>query len=263
MSELVWIDGEIVEIGRARIDPRDRGFTLGDGLYETIRVHDGAPTRVAAHVMRLVRGCALLGFPPPLDPHDFDDTIRRFLATTDTAGEAALRITLSRGPGPRGLAPPEHPHPVMTMLVASWTRPAPVTAITARVVRRDEFSPLCTIKHTNTLQAIMARREASAHGADEAVLLNLQGNVAEATIANLFAVIDGALVTPPLNDGCLPGVAREEILLRTGATERTITQDELARADEIFFSSALGIRSAVSLDGRVVPSRTVAESLPL
>ncbi|GIL40516.1 aminotransferase class IV [Roseiterribacter gracilis] len=263
MNELIWIDGEIVDIARARIDPRDRGFTLGDGLYETVRVRNGVPTRVAAHVMRLVRGCALLGFPPPIDPHEFDDVMRRFLVTTDTVGDAALRLTLSRGPGPRGLTPPEHPKPTLTMLIAPWTKPAPVAAITARVARRDETSPLCTIKHTNTLDAILARREAASHNADEAVLLNHKGNIAEATIANLFAVIDGTLVTPPSSDGCLPGVARAEILERAGGVERTITPNDLARADEIFFSSALGIRSAIAMDGRTLSSRSVAESLPL
>ncbi|MDB5367520.1 MAG: ilvE [Rhodospirillales bacterium] len=263
MSELVWIDGAIIEASRARIDPRDRGFALGDGLYETIRVRNGAPTRVAAHVVRLVRGCALLDFSPPLDPHDFEDTMRRFLQATDTAGDAALRLTLTRGPGPRGLAPPEAPKPTLVMTVAAWTRPAPVAAITAHVARRDETSPLCTIKHTNCLEAILARREAASYGADEAVLLNQQGRVAEATVANLFAVIDGTLTTPPLNEGCLPGVARDEILQRTGAAQRAITQADLARADEIFFSSALGVRSAVAMDGRRLPSRTVAESLLL
>jgi branched-chain amino acid aminotransferase len=174
-----------------------------------------------------------------------------------------LRLTLSRGPGPRGLLPPEHPKPTMTMVVAPWTRPAPVTAITARIVRRDEYSPLCTIKHTNTLTAILARREAASHNADEAILLNQQSNVAEATIANVFVVVDGVLATPRLSDGCLPGVAREEILQRAGAVERPVTQEDLARADEIFFSSALGVRSAVSIDGRTLPSRAVAESLLL
>src|SRR3954471_19282548 len=100
---IVWCNGQLLPVEGARIDPRDRGFTLGDGLYETIRIRNGAPTRLAAHVMRLVRGCALLGFAPPVDPHEIDDVMRRFLATTDTVGDAALRLTLSRGPGPRGL----------------------------------------------------------------------------------------------------------------------------------------------------------------
>jgi branched-chain amino acid aminotransferase len=263
MSELVWIDGRMLDAAAARIDPRDRGFTLGDALYETVRVRNGVPTRVAAHVMRLVRGCGLLGFAPPLDPHAFEPAMRTYLAAADIAGDAALRLTLSRGPGPRGLAPPTAPVPTLTMTVAPWTRPAPVAAITARVVRRDENSPLCTIKHTNCLAALLARQEAAAHGADEAVLLNQQGRVAEATIANVFAVLDGRLVTPPLSEGCLPGVARAEILAVAGGHEVPLTPHELARADEIFFTSALGVRSAVSIDGRRLTSRTVAESLPV
>jgi branched-chain amino acid aminotransferase len=263
VSELVWIDGAVVEASRARIDPRDRGFALGDGLYETIRVRDGAPTRVAAHVARLVRGCALLGFPPPLALPAFEDAMRRLLDASGTTGDAALRLTLTRGPGPRGLAPPASPAPTLVMMVADWARPEPVAAFTARIVRRDETSPLCTIKHTNCLSSILARREAASHGAAEAVLLNQQGRVAEATVANLFAVIDGTLITPPLDEGCLPGVARDEILQRAGGTERAITGADLARADEIFFSSALGVRSAVAMDGRPLPSRMVAESLPL
>ncbi|MEQ9448782.1 MAG: aminotransferase class IV, partial [Rhodospirillaceae bacterium] len=117
---------------------------------------------------------------------------------------------------------------------------------------RNQLSPLAGIKSTNVLDSILAREEAAAAGADDALLLNTEGNVAEASAANVFALIDGGLVTPPVSDGALPGIMRGEVIRLARGEERTITVESLERASEIFLSNALGLRPVVSINGKPV-----------
>ncbi|HLG86188.1 MAG TPA: aminotransferase class IV [Alphaproteobacteria bacterium] len=242
------VNGKLVAPDEARIDPGDRGFTLGDGLYETIRVRNGAPLRLERHFDRLARGLALLGL-PPVDPASIGDSIRAVL-TANALEEAAVRITVSRGPAARGIAPEPDPRPTIVIGVSPYLAPAPVSLITATVTRRNEHSPLSRVKSTNCLDAILARIEASDRGAGEALLLNTAGRVAEATIANLFAVVDGALLTPPIADGALPGIMRGAVIEGMGAREQSLTPSDLAGAEELFLTSSLGIRPVTILDGR-------------
>jgi branched-chain amino acid aminotransferase len=245
---ILSINGKLLASDESRIDPSDRGFTLGDGLYETVRVRDGAPLRLESHFERLARGLTLLGL-PAIDPAAVSDSIRAVLAA-NALEEAAVRITVSRGPAARGLAPNPDPTPSIVIGASPYIGPAPVSLITAAVTRRNEHSPLSRIKSTNCLDAILARLEASERGADEALLLNTASRVAEATIANLFAVLDGALVTPPIADGALPGIMRGVVIEAMGASEQSLAASDLARAEELFLTSSLGVRPVTTLDGR-------------
>ena len=118
--------------------------------------------------------------------------------------------------------------------------------------RRNERSPLAGLKSLNYLDAVLARREAAAAGADDAILLNTRDRVAEATAANVFCVLAGELVTPPLADGVLPGIMRACVMEATPVTERSIGAGELASAREIFLTSSLSLRSVVALNGKPV-----------
>lgn len=246
---IVWIDGRLTPIDEARIDPRDRGFTLGDGLYETIRAARGRLLRLDRHFARLADGLRLLGFPPIAGDTILADAMRAVLAANGL-DEAAIRLTVSRGPAARGIAPDPAGRPTVVAAAAPYAPPAPLAAITATVTRRNQHSPLSRVKSLNCLDAVLARIEASERGAAEAILLNTEGRVAETTAANLFAVIGDALVTPPVGDGALPGVMRADILARLGAEERALTPADLAAAEEIFLTSSLGIRPVIDLDGR-------------
>ncbi|MDI4663627.1 aminotransferase class IV [Xanthobacter autotrophicus] len=254
----LWLGTGLVAEDEARISPFDRGFTLGDGLFETLRVRAGAVLRLNAHLARLTTGAGVLGLPLPTL-----DLAAALAATAEANGlaEGVLRLTLSRGTGPRGVLPPAEPTPTLVITAAALPAPAaPARLVIAQGTRRNERSPLAQVKSLNYLDNILARQEAARRGADDAVLLNTRERVAETSIANVFAVIGGDLVTPPLAEGVLPGIMRAAVLAE-GAGERPLTPEDLRTAEEIILTSALGLRSVAALDGRELPGRTVAEQL--
>ncbi|MCZ6606465.1 MAG: aminotransferase class IV [Alphaproteobacteria bacterium] len=246
---LIHLNGALVSAAEARVDPADRGLALGDGLFETIRVRDGRPLRLAAHCARLRAGADVLDLPVPVS----DEALGRALEETLKANavtDGVLRLTLTRGPGPRGLLPPPRPRPTLLITAAAEaSSSSPIRAVIATTTRRNEHSPLSRCKCINYLDNILARLEAAKRGAEDALLLNTAGRLAGTTIANLFLVIDGAVVTPPVADGALPGVMRGEVLAAAGAEERSLKPEDLARASEAFITNCLGIRALVSVDG--------------
>ncbi len=250
---LIHLNGALVSAAEARVDPADRGLALGDGLFETIRASDGRPLRLAAHFARLRAGARVLDIPVPFSDealaHALEETLRANAVT-----DGALRLTLTRGPGPRGLLPPPKPRPTLliTAAAAEASSPPPLRAVIATTTRRNEHSPLSRCKCINYLDNILARLEAAKRGAEDALLLNTAGRLAGTTIANLFLVIDGAVVTPPVADGALPGVMRGEVINAAGAEERSLKPEDLASASEAFVTNCLGIRPLVSVDGAPV-----------
>jgi len=236
---LIWLNGALVEAGAARVAPDDRGLTLGDGLYETFPLVDGMPDGLAEHLERLREGCRVLRLPFP--DADIPDAITR-LAVANDLGAATIRLTLTRGAGARGLPPPADPKPTLLIVAAPPAPPPkPVRVIVARSTRRNERSPLSRIKTLNCLDSLLARMEATEAGVDDALLLNTEGRIAEASSSNLLAVIDGVVVTPPVADGALPGVARGRALAG-GAIERSLTPADLSRATALFLANSLSTR---------------------
>ncbi|MBO6518716.1 MAG: aminotransferase class IV family protein [Rhodospirillales bacterium] len=248
----IWLNGGIVDAAKA-VDADDRGVTLGDGLFETLAVVDGTPLRFARHVARLTSGAAVLGIPLPVDEALLLQAVREVCAACAVA-EGSARVTLLRGPAPRGVLPPEDPAPTLMVTAAPGGvgHARPVRAIVSTCTRRNEQSPLSAVKSTNYLDAILAAKEAQASGADDAVLLNTQGNVAEATAANIFCRFGQDLVTPPVSDGALPGIMRACVLEAETVTERAISADDLCAADEVFLTSSLSIRPVVEIGGQPV-----------
>jgi len=248
----LWLDGNIVAEEEARIAPNDRGFTLADGLFETLRVRGGKPLRLGAHLARLHAGAGALGIPIPRSDKDIGEAMGAILAANGLA-DGMLRLTLTRGPGPRGLLAPVEPHPTLLLSVAANApEPPPAKAIIATVTRRNEFSPASRFKTLNYLDNVLARREAERKGADDAILLNSQGRLVESTIANLFLVIDGDVLTPPVSEGALPGVMRAEVIDRLGAATAQLNPADLASASEAFLTNATGIRALVAVDGKPI-----------
>ncbi len=204
-DSFIWLNGALLPAKQARIDPSDRGLTLGDGLFETIRVAGGVPLHVQRHLTRLRHGAEQLGIIPPLDDAEILAAFTQTLAA-NALEEAVLRLTLTRGVGPRGVAPPANARPTLLITAASWVAPSvDLSAIICQSTRRNEFSPLAAIKSLNYLDNILARREAALRGAEDAILLNTQGNVAEATAANLFLLKNGKWLTPPVAEARSPG----------------------------------------------------------
>ena len=247
----VWLNGRMIDPATARIDPTDRGFSLADGVFETLRVEHGTPVDAALHWQRLATGAAVLGLEAP-EPARLDAAAAELIAANRIA-DAALRVTLTRGPGPRGLAPPAAPSPTL-LIVASPLPPSPPPARAAVVsIRRNEHSPTSRIKSLAYLDQILALREAHAQGRDEAIMLGTAGWIACASAGNLFVRHGDGLRTPSGAHGALGGITRARVLaarLPFDLAEAGITVAELRRADEVMITSSLvGVRSVIEVDG--------------
>lgn len=258
---IVWHQGALRPLEAVRIDPTDRGLALADGLFETMKARDGRVLHLERHWARLAEGARLLGIPLPLDETGLAAAARELLLANGLArGDAAVRLTLTRGPAPRGLLPPERPTPtlVMTAFACPEALP-PARAVLVKGVRRNELSPASRIKSLAYLDQILALREALAAGGDEAILCNTQGRLACASAANLFLVIEDRIWTPALSEGALPGIARALLLERARAqgllaVEGELPRHLLARAREAFTTNVLtGVRAIASVDGFLFP----------
>jgi branched-subunit amino acid aminotransferase/4-amino-4-deoxychorismate lyase len=238
------------------VPPDDRGLLLGDGLFETLLALAGRPLFLAEHLARLVRGCAVLGLPPPEEPVVRRAVGQALAVAGLTDGRAAVRLTWTAGSGGRGLDRPAALQPRLVVTAA----PAPLPTGPARLaivsVRRNPSSPASRLKTLAYLDNVLARREALAAGADEAVMLNTAGEVACAAAANLFWVRDGRLCTPALDCGVLDGIVRSQILpLAAGmgveAGEVRADAEALGSAEAIFLTSSLiGVRGVSRLGDR-------------
>ena len=250
-----WLNGRLLPADDARIDPADRGYTLGDGVFETVRLAGGQPAQLHRHLRRLRQGAAVLEIPLPWSDAAL---AAAFVATAAANGtqDGVARLTLSRGPAPRGVLPPASQHP--TVLITAGAMPASaqeVRAILCTVTRRNEASPLSRIKSLNYLDGVLARMEASRRNADDALLLNTRGMLAEASAANLVVLSGGRLMTPPVADGVLPGIVRELLIERCGMIETTLRPEMLFQAEAVLLSSSLGLRSVTALDEQALGVR--------
>ena len=234
----------------------DRGLLLGDGLFETILAEHGRLVWFEAHAKRLVAGCAVLGLPPPDAPR-LRQAALSAIAEAGLEGErAAVRLTWTAGSGGRGLDRPAPVAPRLLAAASSAPRPAgPVTLATVSV-RRNAGSPASRLKTLSYLDNVLARCEARAAGADEAVMLNTDGRLACAAAGNLFWIEAGRLSTPALELGVLDGVTRAVVLdlaaeLGLAAAQVSAGPEALAGAEAVFVTNSLiGIRPASRLDGR-------------
>ncbi len=260
-NRVVWLNGALLNSDKANIDPNDRAFLLGDGLFETMAVREGIILRLEAHLTRLKLGCETLRLSWPTANLS---QVLYSVVKANKAEDTVLRLTLTRGAFvKRGLVSDNQNTPTLLITTTSWPQPRPlVRCIVAQTTRRNEYSPLSRVKSINYLDSILARQEALDRGGDEAILLNTSEFVAEASVANLFAVKNGRLQTPPITDGALPGVMRAAVLAATHGIEQSIRFEDLYEMDEVFLTNSLGIRSVVSINGKAIGSNyNVAEQL--
>jgi len=251
----VWLDGRIVEAEHACVSPADHGFLLGDGVFETLRSYDGRLFGLAEHLERLAAAAQVLAIPlPPLA-----ELSRASVEVLEANAipNARLRITVTSGAGPSGLA--RGAGPATVLITASPLRVWP-EATTAVVLpwAHDEAAPLAGVKTTSRAESVLALRRARSMGADEALFLNRAGNLCEATTANVFVVRNGMVATPPLFAGCLAGITRERVLrlcpeLEIESSEVDIAGEALPTAEELFLtSSTREIQPLVELNGQLV-----------
>jgi branched-chain amino acid aminotransferase len=255
----VALNGNIVAEEQGLISVFDRGFLYGDGLFETMRIADGKPFRWKEHWQRLEQGAQLLKILLPLSQWQTrklaDELIDR-----NQMPEALLRLTFSRGVGLRGYSPKgaEHPTSVMMMHPAPGIDPdrPPQWRLSMASPRLPAKELLAQYKTCNKLAQVLARAEADAAGADEALLLNTDGFVVEGASSNLFWIDGERVCTPPLLSGILAGITRSVVRelcpgLGLEFCEREIQPSELARQDGVFLSlSSVGIAEALAVDGQ-------------
>ncbi len=255
---IVYLDGAFVPEAEARLRADDAAFLYGRGLFETFRARNGLVFLLDRHVERLRHGARVLSIAPAPDIGLVREAVAE-LTRRLGLDDARVRLTLTAGP--------RAGKPSLLIQARAATDYAPetyergMTAVVA-TVSRNETSPLSRIKSLNYLGNLLAREEASAAGADEAILLNTRGLVAEGAAANVFAVRGGELLTAPVEDGALPGVTRAAILQLTqeagvSAREAPLTLDELRLTDEAFLTNAvMGMMPLVALDGVAIGGGT-------
>lgn len=266
---MVLLNGQPVPESAALVSAWDRGFLYGDGLFETLRVCCGQPVRWAQHMSRLQCGLELLGLTLPFGPEELCAQAAE-LVRLNGLQEGVLRLTVSRGPGPRGYSPRGAGPATVVCSLEPVPEPAQPNGGCRLVTSRFRVwsaDPLAAIKSTNKLRHVLARAEAEAAGADAALLLNEHGQVAEADSANVFWIEAGTVCTPPLEAGALPGITRAAVLelaVRLGLTvqAKLATPETLQAAEAVFLTSSVrGIVQVSALDGCQVPSRPVVDRL--
>lgn len=261
MANLCNLDGVIQPEADARISVLDRGFLFGDSIYEVVRTAGGIPFGWVEHFARLRASAAALRLELDLDD---DELARRIAATVDAAGhgDSYVRIIVTRGPGsaPNIDFAYATGKPTWVILVRPLSpltgKPVQLAVIDRLRTDRRALDP--ATKSGNYLNSVLGLAEAKALGATDCLMLNHDGFVTEGSTSNVFARIDGAWCTPPLDAGILAGVTRGlllEFLRGTGedALERNLSVDDLHRAEELFLSSSLRDVSPVThLDGRAL-----------
>ncbi len=254
----IWLNGRLVSGGASRLSAFDRGFLLGDGVFETIRAHGRRPLWLGDHLARLRDGADLLGIPMPQSDDALDEALVSLLAASGH-DDSALRLTLSRGPSVRrGLWPSDDPaSPTLLATIAGLppARPRLRLAI-AEGTRRNEHSPLSRMKSLSYGDNLLARREAAQRGMDDALMLNGRDDIVCGTVGNFFLRMDGRWRTPPVSDGALPGLARRRLLSVLDVEEKTIARQDLPRADVAFLSNSLGISAVLEIEGRSLQDAT-------
>ncbi len=230
--------GAIVDAADARVSVLDHGFTVADGVFETLKVTASGPFALTRHLRRLAASAQALGLVAP-----DDDVVRGAVAAVVSANEAEiaglgrLRITYTGGVAPLGS---DRGDAVPTLVVAmAAASPWPATTTVATVPwTRNEQSALAGVKSTSYAENVIALHRAHGMGASEAILANTRGELCEGTGTNVFVVVDGQVLTPPLSSGCLAGITRELVLEWFDATEQVLPLDVLTTADEVFLTSS-------------------------
>lgn len=259
----IWIDGKIVDEGQAQVPVNDHGLLYGDGIFEGMRVIHGRVFRIEKHLDRLEFGARTLLLTLP---HSRDE-IRRIVHETVRAfgePEAYIRLVVTRGVGPLGVDPTTCPKATLFCIVntiklfSEEQRERGLDMITSSYRRPTADVLDVRVKSLNYLGSVLAKLEARQQKADEALLLNQRGLIAEAAVANVFALRGRLLCTPPTTDGCLEGINRGavmEVAPRLGleVVERSLGRADLFQADEVFLTgSGAGIVAVRSLDGRTL-----------
>ncbi len=259
----VWIDGQVVDASEAKISVLDHGLLYGDGVFEGIRIYGHSVFRLPDHLKRFASGARAIGLTLPVDLAGIEKIVLETARAFDE-DEAYLRLVVTRGEGNLGVDPTPCHNPRIFCIAAcidifsaeQLQAGISLATVSFRRPALDALDP--RVKSLNYLNNALAKQEAKLRGADEALVLNASGTIAEASVANVFVVRDGALLTPPTTDGSLDGITRDSVLriardLGIDAREQSLSRIDLLRADEVFLTgSGARIVPVSGLDGQPV-----------
>lgn len=266
----VFLNGQFVPAAQATISVFDRSFLFGDGLFETIPVAHGRPFRWAQHLERMTRGADFLKIKFPYGVKELRSLASQLIERNQMPN-SLLRVTLSRGVGERGYSPKNADSPTLVMSLheapeIDLERP-PVWTLKTSPHKLPVVDPVATYKNNNKLLQIIAKMEAEADGADDALMLNTNGEVAETSSANLFWIYRDTVYTTPTGRGMLPGLTRAVVLeicqaQNIPAGKRIIKPDALFNSEAIFLAlSSYGIVDVSEIDGRPVPVSPMVDQI--
>ena len=248
MDATVNVNGLITPAAQAVVSVFDHGFLYGDGVYETLRTYHRRPFLLDRHLTRLRASAARLSLDIPLTDDDLDRRLQDTMAGVHASGEVVLRVMITRGVGELSYDPAACPTPTVVIIArphadvaASKVRDG-VPLVIASVLRNHPRSVDPGIKSNNLLNNVLAMHEAVREGAEEAVLLNHRGELAECSQSNLFVVREGVVLTPPLDAGLLEGVTRNFLFeigqdLGVAMREAAVREADLAHIEEMFITS--------------------------
>ncbi len=266
----VLINGQFMSEEQAAVPVTDRSFLFGDGVFETIPVYNGKPFRWAQHLERLARGADFLKIRLAFAPKELR-VLAGELIERNQMPNAVLRLTLSRGTGERGYSPTGADSPLVVMSLhprqAVDPQNPPVWRLKTSSYKLPASDPLSSFKTNNKLLHVLARAEAEAAEADDALMINTNGEVAEASSANLFWIYRDTVYTTPTGRGALPGITRAVVLelcqaLNLPTNKRVIKPESLRKSEGIFLSfSSLGIVPVCALDGESVPTSPIVDKI--
>jgi D-alanine transaminase len=243
MAELAYVNGLFSPVAQAVVSIEDRGFQLGDGVYEVLRTYGGRLHAVKAHLQRLFRSLEAIELQHPFTPAEIEGIIRQCVERA-ALSESLVYLQITRGAGKRSKEFPQAISPTLVLTVRKLEeRPAALRTHGARIMTVRDFRwQRCDIKSICLLANVLALNRAKAAGFDEALFIEDDNTVAECSSANIFIVKSGRVGTPPKSPRLLGGVTRDELMVLAGRhdvplDERPVMVAELLEADEVFLSS--------------------------
>ncbi|HWQ00004.1 MAG TPA: aminotransferase class IV, partial [Vicinamibacterales bacterium] len=261
---LVNLDGRIVDAREAKVSVFDHGFLFGYGVYETLRTYRRVPFLFDRHLRRLRESAAALAIPVPLADDEIRERVARTVDALPGEGEAYIRLLLTRGPGEFSYDPAACASPTLAIIVRPFAEPPAavfergIRIALVSVMRNHPASVDPRIKSNNLLNNALAMQEALRRGADEALMKNYRGELAECAQSNLFVVRSGRALTPPADAGLLRGITRDfvfEVGRAVGlpVAEATLHERDLFEADEAFLTGTTReITPVVQVDDRPI-----------
>lgn len=256
----VFLNGNLISSETPLITINDRGFTLGDGIFETIKATPSHVHHFEDHYNRLQSSALFLDIPIPYNCNELLKICQNLIQANRLETEiCSIRITLTRGQSARGIAIPNICNPTLLITASAYH---PQTDFYPKVfitnIQRNEYSPLTKLKTIQYLESILARKIATEQGYDEAIMLNTKGVITETSIANIFFVKEDRVYTPRLEDGVLPGIIREKIIncchqLGFSIIEKEILPNEISEFTGAFQTNSLiEIQSLSSINHHIL-----------